>query len=189
MFNKAVQNFLNTVFNTFKNDTGKIIIATGALGFGLSSAAQIGAILMNKKISNEKKSFLIPQEFLDGAVNILAFLGITMVSKYFATKLVTTGKILPKSTRDFVNMNYKDNVGKLDFNMDKIIKDAPQTAMNNYKKYKNMIATTTTLGASIFSSNLVAPIARNSIASSVQKSYIQQNSEYNPVKYSGDMKI
>ena len=189
MFNKLMQNIFGHIYKTFENDFGKIIIATGAIGFGLSSIAQIGAILTNKKISDEKKSFLLPQEFLDGAVNIISFLGITMVSKYLATKLVTTGKLLPKSAREFVNMNYKDKVGKLDFNIDNIIKSAPKDIYNSYKSYKNLIATTTTLGASIFSSNLVTPIARNNTASLIQKSYIQQNSQYNPVKYSGDMKI
>ena len=44
------------IFETFKDDTSKMIIGTGTLGWILSSLAQIGAIAGNPKISSEKKS-------------------------------------------------------------------------------------------------------------------------------------
>ena len=67
------QKTLEWVYNTFKDDTSKMLIATGTLGWALSSLAQMCAIVWNPKISSDKKSFLLPQELMDAVVNIGSF--------------------------------------------------------------------------------------------------------------------
>ena len=188
------QRSMEWVYDTFKNDTSKMLIATGTLGWILSSAAQIGAILSNSKISSEKKSFLLPQETMDAVVNILAFLGFTTVAKKTIAKMATTGKIAPKSIRQFLNNNliYKNKVGKLDFNLDDVLKKYPENKEHyeTYKSYKNFATTMGTIGASILSCNIITPVIRNYTASKVQNTYIDMKK--NPSVYninSGDMKV
>ena len=101
----SLQSILNTIAKNFKDDPSKMLIVTGAIGWGVSSLAQIGAILFNPKISDKEKSFLIPQEMSDALVNIASFLVITNSVKIFTSKLFSTGKIAPKSVREFLNKN------------------------------------------------------------------------------------
>ena len=79
--NKGFQAVLNWVAEHFSTDPSKMLIFTGVAGWTLSSLAQIGAVLFNSKISNEQKSFLIPQELADAVVNIGSFFLITQVTK------------------------------------------------------------------------------------------------------------
>ena len=72
---------LDWVAKNFRKDASKMIIATGVAGWTLSSLAQISAIVFNPKISNDKKSFLVPQEFADAAANIGSFFLITLMVK------------------------------------------------------------------------------------------------------------
>ena len=184
----SIQKPLEWIYTNFKEDTSKMLIATGTLGWVLSSAAQIGAILTNSKISDEKKSFLLPQEILDAVINIGAFVSITLLAKKVASKLVSTGKILPKSTRDFLNLNYKSRVGKISFDVDDVIKNAGNKTRATYDSYKNVITTAGTVGASILACNVVTPFIRNNYASKVQNSYIESK-KYQPMNYSSDMRI
>ena len=176
---------LNWVFENFKKDTSKMLIVTGTLGWGLSSLAQICGILGNTKLSSEKKSFLLPQELMDAVVNVGAFFSITMLTKKFIAKLATTGKIAPLSVRNFLNNNseYKNNVGKLDFNLDDVLKknSANLDVLESYKSYKNFVTTMGTVGASVLSCNIVTPLIRNATASKVQQTYIDMKK--NPTLY------
>ena len=183
------------IFETFKDDTSKMIIGTGTLGWILSSLAQIGAIAGNPKISSEKKSFLLPQEFMDAAINVLGFFVITMLTKVCIKKMASTGKIAPQTVRDFLNKNkdlYKDKVGKIDFNLDEVLSKMPdhKDVYKSYKSYENFAATMGTIGASVLSCNIITPLIRNKTASRVQQRYIDMKN--NPTAYynnSGNMKI
>ena len=178
------QRQLEKVYETFKGDTSKMIIWTGTLGWALSSAAQIGAIFSNKKITSEKKSFLLPQEFMDAVVNIGAFLGFTLLAKKGIQKMATTGKIAPKTVRDFLNKNsmYKNKVGKLDFNLDDVLMNhSDKYLKDSYESHKNFVTTMGTIGASVISCNMVTPVIRNIIASKMQKKYI--DIQKNPSAY------
>ena len=192
MLKTFIQKNLNWIYNTFKNDTSKMLIVTGSLSWVLSSIAQMCGILANPKVSKEKKSFLLPQEFMDGVVNVAAFLGITMVTKKGIEKMASTGKIATKSVRDFLNKNsiYRDKVGKLDFNLDKVLPENSEIK-KSYDSYKNFVTTMGTIGASVLSCNIVTPIIRNATASRVQKNYIdmKNNPAYYQYSNSGDMKI
>ena len=180
MLKDFCQKSLNKVYKHFKEDTSKMLIITGTLGWILSCAAQVGAILKNKKISNEKKSFLLPQELVDGVINVVTFLAITLLFKKGLNKLVETGKFLPKSVRTYLDKNkdlYKDKVGKFDFCLDDYLaKDKANAPLEAYKSYKNYVATVGTIGASIFACNIATPFLRNNAASKVQKTYIDMTS-------------
>ena len=177
-----IQKGFNWIHTTFKDDYSKMLIATGALGWILSSAAQIAGIYANSKISDEKKSFLVPQEMMDGFINAIAFIGITTIAKRGIEKMASTGKTTTLSVRNFLNQHpeLKEKVGKLDFNLDDVI---PQNtdAYKSYKSYKNFITTMGTLGASVLSCNIITPVVRNATASRVQKSYIDMKN--NPKIY------
>ena len=183
------------IFETFKDDTSKMLIGTGTLGWILSSLAQLGAIASNPEISKEKKSFLLPQELMDAAVNVLGFFFITMFTKLCIKKMAKTGKIAPQKVRDFLNKNkdlYKDKIGKIDFNLDEVLASKPEYKeyYDSYKSYENFTAAMGTIGASILSCNIVTPLIRNKTASRVQQTYIDMKN--NPTAYqnnSGNMRI
>lgn len=178
------QRNLNWIYENFKKDTSKMLIATGTLGWALSSLAQGLAVLANTKISNEKKSFLLPQELMDAIVNVGGFFCFTMLTKKCISKMAKTGKIAPESVRKFLNSHaeYKDKVGKLDFNLDEVLKNRPEYVPfnNSYLSHKNFVTTMGTIGASVLSCNIITPVIRNFTASNVQKSYIdmQKNPQY-----------
>lgn len=182
---KPFQSILSWISRNFSNDASKMLIWTGVAGWTISSIAQIGAILLNPKISNEKKSFLVPQELADAAVNIGAFFLITQCAKRFMTKMCTTGKIASKSVREFLNNSpeLKSKVGKLDFNIEKVLQNNSDL-LKNYETYKSFATTFTTVSAGIVSSNIITPIIRNNMAADMQKNYIQNKQTYTQNTYS-----
>ena len=119
-----------------------------------------------------------------------------MMAKKFISKLASTGKFAPQKVRDYLRKNndlYKDKVGKWDFDLDKVLEtDKLNFPKDSYYTYKNYITTLGTVGASILSCNIVTPIIRNSMASRVQKQYIE-NQNNTPKTYNtypkGNMKI
>lgn len=174
------EKLLNFAAGKFGEDISKMLIWTGVIGWTTSALAQIGAIIINPKISDEKKSFLIPQEFADACVNIGAFFLITLLTKKTVAKLFSTGKFASKSVREYLNKNadlYKDKIGKIDFNLDKVMKNDKSAPLKSYNACKNIGTTFATVGAGILSSNIVTPIIRNSMASNVQKQYIEVKKE------------
>lgn len=186
MNNSPLQKSLEWVYNNFKKNTATMLVVTGTIGWGLSSLAQIGAIIFNPKIKKEQKSFLVPQAFLDAAINIGAFFLITQSTKKIVSKMASTGKIAPTKVREFLNKNkvYGDKVGKLDLDLDEVLKNEPKFPKDSYYSYKNYATTLGTVGASILSSNIVTPILRNAAASDVQKKYLN-----NRPQSSGNMRV
>lgn len=177
-FSKA----LNSIAKSFKDDPSKMLIRTGVAGWTLSSIAQIGAILVNPKIPIEQKSFLIPQEMADAATNIGLFFLLTLSAKKCVSKLFSTGKFAPKSVRKFLNENkdlYGKRIGKLDFNLDDVLKNNKNFPENEYRVCKSLGTTIATVGAGILASNVITPVVRNEMASNMQKKYI--NNSQKPV--------
>lgn len=168
-----MQKLLSLIAKSFKDDPSKMIFITGIIGWISSSAAQVIAILVNKNIPNDQKSFLLTQEISDAAINILAFATITKLCRTFSHKLVTTGKLLPNSVKEFLTKNkLGDKIGKIDFNIDSLAELAKDSQVfNDYTKFKTLTTSSAALAGSIFSSNIVAPYARNKIAADVQKNY------------------
>lgn len=186
---KPLKSILNWVAKHFSEDASKMLVWTGVAGWTLSSIAQVGAILFNSKISNDQKSFLVPQEMADAAVNIASFFLFTQFTRKTVSKLFSTGKFASKSVRKFLDKNkelYSQKIGKFDFNLDEVLNKHIDFPKDEYYTCKNFSKTLATVGAGIISSNIVTPIVRNRMASNMQKNYLdrKQNS-VNPYKSSG----
>lgn len=167
---------LTWIADNFSKNASKMLIATGVIGWALSSIAQIGGILFNSNISKEQKSFLIPQEFADALVNIGSFFAITQVTRMTVSKLFSTGKFASSKVRAFLNKNqhlYKDKIGKIEFDIDKIIESQPLFPKKEYYATKNYYTTLATVVAGIVSSNIVTPIIRNKMANKMHKNYVE----------------
>ena len=181
MNSSPFQKGLEWVYNKFKKNTATMLVVTGTIGWGLSSLAQIGAVMFNPKISKEQKSFLVPQEFLDAVVNIGSFFMVTQATKKIISKMASTGKIAPTKVREFLNKNkvYGDQVGKLSLDLDEVLKNESKFPKDSYYSYKNFATTVGTVGASILSSNIITPVIRNTMASDIQRKYLN-NRPQNP---------
>lgn len=162
--------FKTVMYKNYGENPGKMLVHTGVLGWILSSLAQVSAVVFNDKISPEQKSFLIPQEIADAAINILSFYVITSSFKSAASKLVSTGKLTTKPIRDFLTkqgVNSNEHIGKLNFNIEKMANFSD--IKDNYKPFKNGVDVVASTVGSIISCNIVTPILRNKYASKKQK--------------------
>lgn len=172
--------FKDVVARKYGENPGKMLIHTGVIGWVLSSAAQVLAIVINDKIPKEQKLFLVPQEMADAGVNIASFYLITQSFKSIASKLVKTGKWLPGAVRDaLTKSDVADKVGKKGFD---VLKDGKLTdeLVSKYKKFDAGIDVIATTVGSILSCNIVTPVIRNEIAASKQKSGIaKMNTDIN----------
>ena len=196
MLKNVLHKPLNWIAKNFSKDPSKMLIWTGVAGWAASSIAQVGALLFNPKLDDEQKSFLVPQEICDAITNIVMFFVITKAGQLFARKLFQTGKIAPKSVRNFLNENkalYKDKIGKIAFNIDDLF--LSNQVKKDYETYKSLGTTLATVGCGILASNVVTPIVRNNMASWMQKNYIEAKNYDVPkpnmayYNYSGNMRI
>ncbi len=177
--------FNEFVAKHYGKDTGKMLIHTGVVGWILSAAAQVMAIVVNDKIPKEQKMYLVPQELADAGVNILSFYTITQGCKSVASKLVKSGKLLPKTIRGILDAKgLTDKVGSKGFD---IFKDAALTpaAIKRLEKFKSGVDVTAATIGSVLSCNIVTPIVRNEIAASRQKDLVARmnNADTNHSSY------
>lgn len=161
--------FKTVMYRNYGENPGKMLVHTGVLGWILSSLAQISAVVFNDKISPEQKSFLIPQEAADAAINILSFYVITSSFKNLASKLVSTGKLTTKPIKEgLLKLGIRPaDIGKANFNIDNI-----PHVKKDYKPFKNGVDVIASTIGSIISCNIVTPILRNKYASVKQKQAI-----------------
>lgn len=87
--------FKDSLFKAYAGDGGKMLVHMGALGWVFSSAAQLGAILTDKKIDKKKKKFLLPQEASDAAVNVVMYYSLCDLIKRGSDMAVERGYIIP----------------------------------------------------------------------------------------------
>ena len=171
-FGKLFDSFKNTVLTKFGPNPAKMLIYTGVLGWFLSSAAQVVAIAVNDNISKEQKSFLIPQEIGDGAINVLSFLLVTSAIKKLGSNLVSTGKLATPEIREFLKKSElgKKVVGDTKFNIEKLsnFSDIAQ----EYVPFKNGVDVISATVGSILSCNLITPVLRNKYAADRQHNTI-----------------
>ena len=160
--------FVNWVAKNYGDNVGKMLIHTGVIGWILSSAAQVVAIVINDEIPKKQKMYMIPQEIADAAVNIVSFYLITQTFKSFGSKLVNSGRWLSAPVRQFLTDNKVANVGKKGFDVLTQGNLTPEmlTKFNDFKNGMDVIFTT---GGSILSCNIVTPIVRNQIAANRQR--------------------
>ena len=170
---------LSRIFNSFKthifnlNNPAQMLKYTGVIGWFLSSAAQVMAIGVNKKIPKEQKAFLIPQEIGDGAINVLSFFVLTSAVIAIASKLVSTGKIASKPVREFLLKSIRDGkinakeIGTAGFDIAKMVNFAEiKPEYDTFKKGTDLIGMTI---GSVLSCNIVTPLIRNKIAAKRQE--------------------
>lgn len=167
----------NYLFREFGTNPGKFVVVATALGMASASIAQSLAIASNKKIPNEQKKFLIPQELIDGVVNIAtSVLIIGAIGKY-AGKLVETGKWSTSGIRNLVAQlpeSAKVKMGDFDTNLKNTFKQHANPALKKefysaYYLFKGGMEIIATTIGSIIACNIVTPIIRNNIAAEVQK--------------------
>ena len=89
-----LQKFNNNVFDKYSVDGGKMLIHMGALGWVLSSLAQIGVVATDKNISKKDKKFLVPQEICDGLTNVVLYYTVSQVIKGSGDYLINNGYLL-----------------------------------------------------------------------------------------------
>lgn len=163
---KIVTNF---IYDKCAKDIGSMLIWTTIVGWVASSTAQIIGIAKNPNYTKEQKSFMIPQELGDAAINIGSFFLITAPIKKVATKLVSTGKILPAVVKEAViNNGDGARIGKLDFDLTKASYFTAEKISKPYNSFHNFMSTSAAVVGGIISSNIVTPILRNRFASGKQ---------------------
>ena len=171
------------IYTKYSKDPGNMLVHTGVIGWILSSAAQVFAIVFNDKISPEQKMFLIPQEIADGGVNILSFYAFTSGIKYIGAKLTKTCKLRTAELSKLLKerglilekgeprVKGKVYAGDWDFDITKL-KNYKRDFEGTFKPFNNGAEVIAGLTGSIISSNLISPVAKNSYASKRQKDMI-----------------
>lgn len=177
-----------TIFSTIKsfadssyklsNDPGKMLLIVGALGWLFSSAAQVAAIMVNNKIPEDQKKFLIPQEIADGVVNVASFLILTESCTKLGKYLVNSGKLItPEISKFLERPEIKSEIAKKgkDFRIGSLpqLKELGGKFDEKFSPKYNEFATGITFIAStigsIISCNLITPYLRNKIGAHFQK--------------------
>lgn len=121
------------------NNPAQFLRYTAAGTYTLSTLMQAGGIAKNKSIPEKEKSFLIPQELLNGALQLTTFLTLATSLENWGRKLAQQGKILAKA------------------------------GVPNTPRFINGVAVAFSLIGTVLSFNLVTPLLRNPIAYYVQK--------------------
>ena len=201
-------NFKTTLFRHYGENPGNMLVHTGVLGWILSSLAQVSAVVFNEKISPEQKSFLIPQEIADAAVNIISFYAITSSFKRVASKLVSTGKLTSTPIKEFLRktgLKNKEHIGNQKFNIEDLANF--DDIKSEYRPFKNGVDIAASVVGSVISCNIVTPVLRNQYAAKKQKEAIakmhanapklqyakgismEDYQKLSAMKYSGTLKI
>ncbi len=167
-------NVKNYLYKNYGEAPGKMLVHTGVLGWILSSAAQVTAVVFNDKIPSKEKLFLIPQECADAAVNILSFYIVTNTFKNIGSKLVSTGKLTtPKIQKYIKEHNLTDQIGKVSTN---IKNGMTGDIREHYTDFKNGVDVITSTAGSILSCNIITPVLRNEYAAKKQKEILAKKS-------------
>lgn len=183
IISKQFMNIKDYLYKNYGEAPGKMLVHTGVLGWILSSAAQVTAVVFNDKIPSKDKLFLIPQECADAGVNILSFYLVTNTFKNIGSKLVSTGKLVTPKIRKYIQThNLTSEVGKITTD---IKKGMSGEMREHYTDFKNGVDVITSTAGSILSCNIITPIFRNQYAANKQKEIlnkknISQNANISP---------
>ena len=164
--------FINWVAKHYGDNVGKMLIHTGVVGWILSSAAQVVAIVINDEIPKKQKMYMIPQEIADACVNIASFYLVTQTFKSIGSKLVDSGRWLSAPVRKFLIDNKVANVGKKGFDVLTQGNLTPEM-LKKFSEFRNGMDVLFTTTGSILSCNILTPIVRNEIAANRQKTAIK----------------
>lgn len=159
---------LSNIYKHYGENPGQMLLHTGTIGWIMSCAAQLVAIVVNDKIAPEQKTFLIPQELGDGLINILSFYCLTSSVKNICSKAVINGKFANKAIKNYLTKHkLTDKIGKIDFDIKKTANFAE--VKDEFVSFKNGVDIIASTAGSILSCNIVTPILRNEFASREQK--------------------
>lgn len=173
---KAALSIFDKLYKAYSTSTGKMLIHTGVIGWVLSSAAQVCAIIFNDKLSKEQKMFLVPQELADAVVNIISFYAVTQTFSSVAKKLAITGKWIPeKVKKHLIKNNLAKDLGKVTFDISKL--KLPSRIRTSHNRFTHGLDVAATTIGSVISCNLITPVLRNLYASKRQKSTIKKMKE------------
>lgn len=138
-----------------------------------SSACQIWSIKQNKNIPEEKKSFLIPQEFLDAVINAVMFVTFAKSFGDMGKALVDKGKILSPEIKNMLEPEIKKMLEKVDLkSVEKVTESLGKLKGDNlviFNQYKSGIGVLFSVTGSILATCIAAPFLRNKFASVFQK--------------------
>ena len=81
------------LYNSFKDDTAKLMIFASVTGVILAGLSNIAGIAVNKKTTKKEKQFLLPMEVTDTVMNLATFYASSAGAKKFAEKLVDNNVI------------------------------------------------------------------------------------------------
>lgn len=165
---KAFSELKTNLFHKYGENPGAMLLHTGTIGWILSCAAQMMAIVTNDKIDAKEKAFLLPQEFGDGLINILSFYILTSSVKNIASLMAQNGKIANKAIKGYLNKHgLTEKIGKADFN----IRDTKNFGeiKDEFVSFKNGVDVIASTAGSVISCNLVTPVLRNEFAARKQQ--------------------
>ena len=186
-FAKMFDNLKLKIYDKYSQNPAGICIAAGSLSWALGCVAQVGALIFNDKLSKKDKTFLVPQEIADGAVNVGLFLGLTTVAQKIAGYSLESGKIMFAETKNALSdvlttqnktleQALKDNGGKIS----EILKNTQH--LDKFIKLKGGACLAAALLGSIISCNILTPIARNFIGAKWQKKLASQINDKTVIK-------
>ena len=193
------------VYQSLSKHSGTMLLTTSIIGIASSAAAQMGMIFFNNKYSKSQKSFMLPQEAMEGLISAMSIFLITKPVQKITLKLLKSGKILPQDLVTYLDKNkLLSNRGKKDFNVKKTIEQTikkietsdrfikttateqinllmeHKKALQAYKDFEDSSMAIATTGAVAMTTAVIIPLGRNKIASRCQKTSLQY---HNPTSY------
>lgn len=151
------------------------LIVLGAFGWFVSMFAQMAGIKSNKKLSEDKKKFLLAQEKNEGICNIGLYVLFTSTLASVSESLYKKGKILSAETKKILDtFADKNGLSSID-DVFKNAKKAKKSVVDYIKSVdkniditpftrKSGLGVAATIVASILSCNIVTPIIKNKMA-------------------------
>lgn len=214
MKGEGIKKVVEWVYKRFETGSGAMILMTSITGMALSTIAQTGAIIFNKKYNDSQKAFMIPQELTEGLINICSMFLITKPLQRLSGKLVMTGKIATKEVLNYMkNNNLLEKRGSKGFDIGNHIKEAVsklesseiigklseaektrslaeyRNIIDNYDIYSDSVSAIATTAGAVFSTALIAPLIRNSVASRYQKINMSRINDRQVYMLGNDLKI
>lgn len=151
-------------------DPSKFLMVTAIVGWAASAAAQVGALVINEKIPDKEKKFLIPQEIMDAAINISLFALLTSKLGKIGSNFVKKGIIVPKNlANDLKNITGKARTATIESYLQK-----NPMEIDKFNKTVKSVSTGFSLIGSIIGGNIATPYARNYIASIYQNTRLNK---------------
>lgn len=187
------KNLLNKACEQGINNRPAFLKNVSAVGWALSCLAQVGAIMINDKIPSKEKKFLIPQEIMDGIVNVSLFLVLTSKATDVGRWLVASKKIVshslssvvkefkPTTKIPFWKINEK-NIAKLKQEFFNHIKTHAPDKYAEADNFIEGVGIITSIVGSILACNVATPYLRNWLASMYQKKKLKLQNKPNEQK-------